>query len=518
MQQVSRDEPGLGMPEIVQLRHDLAHYLTLLADHAAGDSEIVYGQRLDALHSALQSYQKRHKAEVRAEVGSILGWLADRRQADVLVRTIRNRYSHPNVRVALSERLIASAVQREINLETPFTADFGGNSVSGTAVTKGSVGATLVPGQSPAEVEIRFDGQTDVQGVVNYTPVTAHVVGAAGISAGSRVMIDEDGIRSQQPWAAAAANVCVYCIQTALPWPIDPLVVQIARVEVWRRQGEFNNTTARRAEEEMHKQLPEQIAAVLDPLNDQYLRNIRFRLQRLDAFPEFVATNTTEEQLIVSVLEASSHQMGASEPLPAISNDHDVALQLHESALNNVAASMFGGRTLTIGELQQLVEDLAGIPAPIDAVAPQEEVAITFDSTRPITLRVNGNAITVSITGQQFIAGRRTYPAMRVSVTFQVSETNGIVHAPLDGEPVRSPARFDDAERKSLSLRETAIRRVLKNRLDRDLVKTVELKDIPLPAAMQDMPALRIESVSAVDGWLTVTARQDRVNKTPESH
>lgn len=511
---LSRDTPGLGMPQLVRLRRELKHYLTLLSDRAQGESEDVFKEQLAALRSALQSYEKDRKPETLAEVGAILGWLADRRQAASLVSDIRKRHSHPNLRVALSSRLINSAVQREINLETPFTADFGGNSISGSAVTKGSVSATLVPDQSPAAVQIRFAGQTNVQGVVDYTPVTAHANGAAGINAGTRVTIAGDGLRSGQPWASAAANVCVYCIQTALPWPIDPLVVEIARSEVRRRQGEFNDTTARRAEEEIHKQLPGQIAAVMQPLNDQYYRNIRFRLQRLDAFPEYVSTRTTESQLVLSVLEASPHQMGAPEALPVISDDHDVALQLHESALNNVAASMFGDRTLTIRELQQLMEDLAGIPAPTEAVAEQETVSITFDAEHPITLRASDNAITLSITGKKFIAGRRSYPAMRVSVTFQLSEKDGIVHATLDGDPVIIPPRLDDAERKSLSLRETAIRRVLKNRLDRDLVKTVELKEIPLPASMKEMPALRISSASAAGGWLTVTATQRVLLKT----
>jgi hypothetical protein len=169
---------------------------------------------------------------------------------------------------------------------------------------------------------------------------------------------------------------------------------------------------------------------------------------------------------------------------------------------------MFGDKTFTIREIQQLAEDFAGIPAPTEAIAEKEEVSIRFDAKQPITIAARDNAITLSITGKEFIAGRRTYPAMTVSVTYQLQQKDGITLATLAADPVIVPPRLKNAERKSLSLRETAIRRLLKNRLDRDLVKTVELKEIPLPSEMRNTTALTINSALASDGWLTVTAAQ----------
>jgi len=503
LQQFSRDESGLGMPQFVRLRHDLAHYLTLLSDQDARDAEQIYKRQLKSLQSALLSYEKDHQAQTLAEVGALLGWFAERRQAGPLLKAIRIRYSHANLRVALSSRLIARVVQREIDLETPFNADLSGNSITGTATTRGMVTATLIPCESSAVVGIRFHGQTDIQGAVDYSPVTAFATGAAGINAGAQVTVDGRGLNAGSPWAAAAANICVYCIQTAFPWPIDPLVVGIQS-----RQADFNDTAARRAEDEILKQLPGQVDAVIGPLNDQYRWNIRFRLQRLDAFPAHIGTSTTQERLTLNILEASSHQMGAPGTPPIINHEHDAALQLHESALNNVAASMFGDKTFTIREIQELAEDFAGVPAPTTAIAENEEVSIRFDAKQPITISARDDSLTLSITGKEFIAGRRTYPAMTVSVTYQLQQKDGITQATLAADPVIVPPRLKNAERKSLSLRETAIRRLLKNRLDRDLVKTVELKEIPLPSEMRKTTALTINSASASDGWLTVTAAQ----------
>ncbi|MDA0283015.1 MAG: hypothetical protein O3B86_06635 [Planctomycetota bacterium] len=503
---ISQDVNGLGMPQFVDLRHDLAYYLTLHADHAAGDAEAEFKEKVDALRTTLQAHQEHTTTETRQRVGKQLGWFSERRQASSLVNSVRQRNSQTNLRVALSDQLIASVVKREINLTTPFTADFSGNSLSGNATTQGTVNSKLVPGKSPAMVQIQFDGRTDLHGFVDYAPVTAQAAGAAGINAGTYVTVSGAGLAAGASWAGAAANVCIYCIQTALPWPVDPLVVGIAEGEVERRRAEFNNTAARGAEEEIHKQLPGQVEAVIGPLNDRYRRDIKYRLQRLDAFPEHIHTRTTLDHLILDITEASPHQLGAPSSPPTMAQKFDAALQLHESALNNVAASMFGDKTFTIRELQQLAEDLAGVPAPTEAIAENEEVAIRFDSDHPITISANNNTLTLSITGKEFIAGRRTYPAITVSVTFQLADNDGIIQATLAGDPVIVPPRLKTAERKALSLRETAIRRILQNRLDRDLVKTVDLKEIPLPSEMQKTGTLKINSASATNGWLTVTA------------
>ena len=495
------------MPQFVKLRNDLKYYVSMLADQAGDNPKKAFVDRIEVLRSAINAFERDKQQEAHEEIGKQLGWLAVRRQALELNEAVRNRYSHSNLYVSVSDRLIASAVKREINLDSPFSAQVSGASITGTAVTSGTVNATLVPNKSHATVNVKFDGRSDLDATVNYGPVTVFANGAASINAGTQIGLDVDGVSVGQPWSSAGVNICVYCIQTTIPWPVKPLVLGIARSEVRRRQSEFNRTAAQRAEQEIDAQLPQQIDEIVAPINKQYRWDVKYRLRRIDAFPANVVTETTADALKLSVLQASPHQMGAPNAAPIHNAKADLFVRVHQSAVNNSAEQLLGGKTFTVRELQQLFEDLLGIPAPDEPISEGEAISITFDDKHPVAIELGNNEITVSITGKRFIASRRTYPPMSVSITYRFAEKDGEFQATLAGDPVIIPPRLKTAERKSLSLRETAIRRVLRNRLDRDLNKTIEVREIPMPAKLENLSALSITELSSETGWLTLSAQ-----------
>src|SRR5262249_37045358 len=148
-----------------------------------------------SLAEALTNYDKEATDKGSAAIGSDLGWLEATGQAPALVRAVRSKYSRPNLRLELSDRLGASAVARPIDEEGPITDNILGTSISGTAHTAGQLESHLIPDATRGYIETRLVATTTTRTVGYNGPATIHSSGITKIVGSKWIVVDKDGLK-----------------------------------------------------------------------------------------------------------------------------------------------------------------------------------------------------------------------------------------------------------------------------------------------------------------------------------
>jgi hypothetical protein len=182
----------------------------------------------------------------------------------------------------------------------------------------------------------------------------------------------------------------------------------------------------------------------------------------------------------------------------------DVALLLHESFVNNFAETLIGGATLTEMDVRTQLTRLTGVKD--DAAVPSEGeiVAITFAEQQPITLQMDDDVISLTIRGKRFIVRNRSYPPMNVTLRYAAKQAGVGYEFTLVGDPQIVPPRFTSTGPNRYSARESALRRILSNRCQRDLPKAVAEERLTLPKAFGNIETLLVGKLVVDDGWLRV--------------
>ena len=117
--------------------------------------------------------------------------------------------------------------------------------------------------------------------------------------------------------------------------------------------------------------------------------------------------------------------MRASWPLPAappsVIDDHDIALRLHESAINNLADAMLSGVTLKEKEVQdQVIEWRGELPESLKSEQDKDPWSITFAKSHPVTVKFSDEGVQITVRGHRYTSGEREFQAMNVTANYKI--------------------------------------------------------------------------------------------------
>jgi hypothetical protein len=106
---------SLDLPVFTGVRDDLMAYLTALS--TAGDARLEenYTAQLDQLIERLPQYDAAPTTELRQQIGQLLAWLENARQAPAVVSAVRRQHGRPNLYAEISERMVCAGIGEEVN-------------------------------------------------------------------------------------------------------------------------------------------------------------------------------------------------------------------------------------------------------------------------------------------------------------------------------------------------------------------------------------------------------------------
>ena len=505
------DQVGLEMPIFSGVADTLERYVN---DVAAQDEKLQeqFNEQLKGLAATLDEYAKAPTADLAADIGGRLGWLANRRQVPALIDAIRQELSRPNLFVIASERLVGAGIAQPVDEVTPVRDYILGTSISGTGHMVGNVTAELVPSETSATIDTMLKGTVQSRTVGVNGPATIHSNGTTALAGRKRIVLASDGFLVYPSTAAANTNTQVTGIGGS------GIVQRVASRRVGEQKGQAERIAADHAADRVRGRLDKQVNDQLAEANKNFQARFREPLMRRRALPE-LAFRTTAEELLVNVLAAGRNQIAAPVAPPELHSGGDLGAQVHESAINNFATILVGGVTLEEEELQKKVIDIRGsLPDSLKSDEQRDPWSITFARNQPVTVKLKDGTIEITVRGQRYTSGDQDFRAMNVTARYkaELTEPNELgIHGiklirqgDLEIVPPGEPRR--------LSGREITLRTLLEKRFGKLFETEIVYDELVLPGRWRQAGLLDPRQLDIKDGWLVTSLTESGVPAPPE--
>lgn len=505
------DQVGLELPIFANVADTLERYIN---DAAAHDETLrdQFAEQLKGLSTALEQYAKQPSEDLAIDIGTRLGWLESRRQVPVLVRVIRGQLSRNNLLVVASERLVGAGIEQPLDEVTPVRDYILGTDIRGNGHMVGKVTVELVPSDDSAMFDTMLSGVVNSRTVGQNGPATIYSNGATAINGRKRIVINDQGFASYPATAAARTNTLVTGIGGS------GIVQRVASRKVGEQKSQGERIAADHAADRARLRMDKQINEQMAEAHFNFQNKVRNPLLRRRELPEMKFRSTTDN-LLFDMLAANRNQIAASTAPPAINVENDLAVQVHETTINNLAASLLGGVTLEEEELQKRVVEMRGsLPDSLKSDEERDPWSITFARNQPVSVKIGDDALQITIRGQRYTSGDQEFRAMNVTANYKIALTEpneqGIRGIKLvrQGELVIVPP----GEPRRLSGREITLRTLLEKRFGKLFEPEVVYDGLILPGRWREAGILDTKQLDVGGGWIALAWLESGVPAPPE--
>lgn len=501
--------PGLELSAIRNLRESALHLSQAISLNGTKGKRVV--GTLAALKKLVSDVKATPTTDQFAQMGFFVGTIDSSGQGEPLVRAFREVFGKPNVAVLVGTPLLQKAVDRELTREEPVRQTILGTRIVGTATMTGNVSAKLLPSTDSAKIELGFKAKFNSNNTGYNGPVRLLTTGTGDIDLARTLNIDASGFHLSGNKTDVELNTTIDAICHKME-----LVRKLAWKAARRQKPKADCIATQRLKQQVSRQF-EKEASNLD-LGSQsgFLADGGTALQRLSLTTPIHQWSSTEQILAIDSLFRAGHQLGSVDPRPTVDETFDVAIQIHESAVENACATVLAGRTLNekkldelLGKIGREVEDSAAKEEgdKEGAAADEEPFEIVFSQLRPIVFEARDQVVRVGVRGRRFTKGTRVLQkALEVTADYKPTKLeDGTVVLKRDGK-----VKVDFGGKK-LSISEAGMKPVIEKSFGKvfpDVILERAIK-VAEDAKMESLRGLefRPRLVQADGGWLTIAIR-----------
>ena len=171
-------------------------------------------------------------------------------------------------------------------------------------------------------------------------------------------MIDERGLASYP--ATATANTKTTITGIAAGRSGSGMVQRIATKKVYEAKPEAERIGSQHAAARVKRRVEEEAAIGLGKAHWEYVNKVRNPLLRRGEFPSLFQAQHHQRRTARRCSGFKSDANRRADNPPSISVENDLAVQVHESMINNFAAALLGGVTLEEEDMQKQATELLG--------------------------------------------------------------------------------------------------------------------------------------------------------------
>jgi hypothetical protein len=488
------NQEGLELPQFVAVRESLQSYVDVQTFAANPGAQQFYERHMDELAERLEAHQQQPSAEDAVRIGQIIGWMTRYGQATELTDAVRHHLARPNLFVQLSESMIRTGIETDIEENLRVRENILGTAIRGNATMKGRVSIDLIPSQNSAAIDLLLTGTTYSNNTGYNGPVTIFSTGVTSVDARKRVLVDAEGITVQRARAACRTNSRIHRISAK-----SPMIERVAWKRAGRTKPEVERIANQRAARRVAAQMDSEVVEVLAPAKELFAEKFRNPLVRRGGFPQEFLLRTTDDYLFIQATQASVDQLGAPDEPPDLSADHDVAARIHQSLVGNLSQAYLGGVTWTDERIALFAERLTGdVPPALEMTRDDPPWSITFAHERPLDARFDENRITMILRARRFTRGdQELRENVEVSAVYDVEKTATGSRLTRQGDV---DVKFGDA--KTLSVGNVAIKTFVRNKFESLFQAEFESDGVALPGRWQMAGKMRLDQLLCANGWL----------------
>lgn len=499
-----RGYDGLDLAWFLGVQHALQNYIVTSGAVDSPKVRTAYENQLDKLAAALEAYSTKPTTADALVISESVRWLQNAHQAPALVEAIQERLTRPNVIAHVSAELVGAGMVESVDDVTQVTDCILGTSVTGTAHTIGKTSSVLAPNSDMGVIDALFFGKTHSENVGYHGPVTIFSTAETRLAGVKRVWINENGLASYPAASNAETSICIQDIQTRKG---RGLIQKMAWKRAGKQQGQAEHIASRHAEQRLNERIDQQAAEPLEKANRQFIEQYKEPFGNRNLLPQLLRFSTTSRALGIVALQAGGGKIAAPSEPPAAVETADMTLQLHESAINNLAFDALAGRTIYEEKMQATAKKmLKKLPEKLKGDEDGRPWAITFASRQPVSVTFADQGFKVTINGVKFYKGTDFCDATTVSAVYKIEKTTDGFKAVRQG-PVEVAAAGPNPD---TGATQVATRKLLQRRFEKILEPEFLGKGIELSGRWKAAGTLIPVQVECRDGWLVIAW-----NRTP---
>ena len=535
-QRLSANYTGLENSHFVQLRHSLRRWIdgSLALGKTAVVQKRIHGYSKD-LKKGLASYGPDSSHWDAMDIGKKIHFLERFHVAPNVTGAVRARYSKPNLAAYVSAGLIAAAMDREIDEPTSIREMILGASVVGEGHTKGKLAVSLVPSEEQAVLGLKMTGMTKSETIARKRSVQVFANSTTELEANKHVHFSSEGFSSLPASAIATTETDVTGLSHERG---SRLIERIAWKKVGKSRGQAQQESSMRASRRVEQRMDAQAKEMLADANDKYRAKFRGPLLRKDAFPGLFQVHSSDASVRLKIQKAAPDQLAAPAAVAEPPSDHDLAVRLHESFVNNMAASLIGGKKVSSDDAEKeggdgnFLEKLKkqrvkkieqrrkaeGQPekAATPAEGEQAPWQMRFASRNPLSVEFRKGTVKFTLRGVEFsgLDDQEYKRAMSMWAVYnvEIDKYGGVrltlVEQGVDPTAVEKGQRFVAADAPVRSKLRARWKATLEGENGENKVVEVFPLEFPDPQ-LKNIGQLAFTALSVEDGWLTIAL--DRV-------
>jgi hypothetical protein len=503
----SAGHEGLELKWFVRVRQPLQQYSDLCG--AVGNPAVkdAYTACLDRLAGQLESWAAHPNTEAMDQIAESAAWLESRRQVPDLVQAVRACFGRPNFHARIGGELLAAGFAGPVDEMEPISDVILGTTLQGMGHTLGQTESRLVPDTACGVFDAVLLATNQSQNVGSHPPVCIYTCGTTSIGACKRFWLDETGLHA---WPAVSQVQTSSTISDIRDTKCRAMVEKIAWRKALKQEAQADAIASMHTQQRVNRRIDDEAAAPLEKANTNYEAKVRRPLGDRLAFPRGLAFSTAADAILSSGWQSAPDQLAAPNDAPEPSVPSELSVRIHESAINNLAATVLGGMEVRKEMFQAAVTDFLGhVPERFKDEQDEEPWTVVFDPRRPLTVSFADDTFSVTIRGvRYYFRGEKSpRPATNIKAVYKLVKTEQGFKAVRQGALEFLPPDFVKGVSK-LTPRHiqlyTILQRKLGNALKPELVPQGFTLGGKFAAAGRFMPV----ELSTRDGWLVIGWRR----------
>jgi hypothetical protein len=280
----------------------------------------------------------------------------DRAVAD----TVEQHYRNANIRVAITAQMVNRMIGEQRNESRPVRDKIAGAFVVGQSDIHSQSNVQLAPANNEWQMRVQTQGVVESNTRANAGPVRLRSQGAIDFAGSKTVVVRPDGVQLQPSDIQTFYRNRLTGVTTDYDWvPFVGGMTRERAVQEYRAKQNW-------VREAMESRVSSEASDTLDRETHEAMERVRQRVydrftNRFDEYGIKLTTiemTSTPERLVARVRVASNDQLGSHTPRPRALSDSLASVQVHESAMNNLAITLgLDGQRLTGVELQQKLHE-----------------------------------------------------------------------------------------------------------------------------------------------------------------
>jgi hypothetical protein len=429
----------------------------------------------------------------------------DRALADAMEQHYRNA----NFRIAITAPMVNRMVASERNETRPVADSIAGAFVRGRSDIYSKSNVELAPANDEWNLKVQMQGVVESNTMASSGPVQLRSSGTIDFAGSKSVIVRPDGVHMQPSDVGAFYRNRLRGVTTDYDWM--PFVGGMAREravqEYQAKQGWVREAMETRVSEETGETLDRDTHEAMERLRQRTYARFTEQFDEFGIKLTTIEMKSSPERLVARMRVASDNQLGSHTPRPRALSDSLASVQLHETALNNMAVTLgLDGQRLTGPELQAKLRDRLPRLADREPIEVRRDTVFQFAPKDAVQFRIGEGKLKMQVLFDSIELDGEEMPTITVHVPYSPSASGLNADLLRDGA-LGIEGRVSAGERARLH----------------NIFKTVFPENQPMRLVQlgdddKRLEGLMITQLVLEDGWLGLAIGPESTNRVAERH